>query len=161
MLNDITAAVRWSQAGAGYPFNPTFNTAVSGYSKGARIPNSRLDGFWLNTTDGNSVNPENTTSALTGWVPSRFYGATAITGLSGSSITLTTLQAGRERITLSGALTANINLIVPAWRKNWAIINNCSGAFSVTVKTASGTGVAVHAGTLAYVLRDGANVTSD
>lgn len=158
VLNDITAALRWSQAGSGYPFNADFNTAISGYPKGARIPNSTLDGFWLNTTDGNSTNPENTTSALTGWVPSGFYGTTAITGLSGSSITLTTLQAGRDRITLAGTLTANINLIVPAWVKRWEVVNNCSGAFSVTVKTPSGTGVAVPAQNNAFLQGDGVNI---
>lgn len=161
VLNDITAALRWSQAGAGYPFNADFNAAISGYPKGARIPNSTLDGFWLNTTDGNSANPENTTSALTGWVPSGFYGTTAITGLSGSSITLTTLQAGRDRITLAGTLTANINLTVPAWVKRWEVVNNCSGAFSVTVKTPSGTGVAVPAGLTAVVQGNGTNITQD
>lgn len=45
VLNDITAAVRWSQSGAGYPFNAAFNTAIGGYPKGARIPNSTLDGY--------------------------------------------------------------------------------------------------------------------
>ncbi|MGC0983479.1 glycine-rich domain-containing protein [Pantoea agglomerans] len=158
VLNDITAALRWSQVGAGYPFNAAFNTAISGYPKGARIPSSTLDGFWLNTTDGNSANPENTTSALTGWVPSGFYGTTAITGLSGSSITLTTLQAARERITLAGALTSNINLTVPAWIKRWEIVNNCTGLFNVTVKTPSGTGVSVAAGSIALVQGDGTNI---
>lgn len=161
VLNDITSALRWSQAGAGYPFNANFNTAINGYPKGARIPNSTLDGFWLNTTDGNSVNPENTTSALTGWVPSGFYGTTAITGLSGSSITLTTLQAGRDRITLAGTLTANINLVAPAWIKRWEVVNNCSGAFSVTVKTLSGTGVTIPAGLTAVVQGNGTNITQD
>lgn len=161
VLNDITAAIRWSQAGAGYPFDATFNTAITGYPKGARILNSTFDGFWLNTTDGNSTNPENTTSALTGWVPAGFYGVTALTGLSGSSVTLTTLQAGRDRITLAGSLTANINLVVPAWRKTWAVVNNCTGAFSVTVKTPSGTGISIPTGGTAYVLGDGTNVISD
>lgn len=158
VLNDITSALRWSQAGAGYPFNAAFNTAVSGYPKGARIPNSTLDGFWLNTTDGNSANPENATSALTGWVPLGVYGATAITGLAGSSVTLTTLQASRDRITLSGTLTANINLVVPAWIKRWEIVNNCAGAFSVTIKTPTGTGVTVASGATAIVQGDGANI---
>lgn len=160
VLNDITAAVRWSQAGAGYPFNAAFNTAVAGYPKGARIPNSTLDGFWLNTTDGNSTNPENTNSALTGWVPSGVYGTTSITGLSGSSVTLTTLQASKDRITLSGTLSANINLVVPAWIKRWEIVNNCTGAFAVTVKTPNGSGVAVAAGTIINVVGDATNIVA-
>ncbi|KAA5974847.1 MULTISPECIES: hypothetical protein [unclassified Pantoea] len=105
-----------------------------------------------------AANPENTTSALTGWVPSGFYGTTAITGLSGSSVTLTTLQAGRDRITLAGTLTSNINLIVPAWVKRWEIVNNCTGSFSVTVKTPTGSGVSVAAGISAFVYGDGTNI---
>lgn len=160
VLNDVTAAVRWSQAGAGYPFNTAFNTAIGGYPKGARIPNSTLDGFWLNTTDGNSTNPENTTSALTGWVPSGVYGVTSITGLSGSSVTLTTLQAAKDRIILAGTLTANINILVPAWIKRWEIVNNCSGNFTITIKTPSGSGVALSNGQSNLVQGDGTNVIS-
>lgn len=161
VFNDITAAIRWSQSGAGYPFNADFNSAIAGYPKGARIPNSTLDGFWLNTIDGNTANPENTTSALTGWVPSGFYGVTAITGLSGSSITLTTLQAGRDRITLAGTLTANINLVVPAWIKRWEVVNNCSGAFSITVKTPNGSGVSIPSGLAASLIGNGTNVIQE
>lgn len=158
VLNDITAALRWSQSGAGYPFNTDFNTAVNGYPKGARIPTSTLDGYWLNTVDGNTNNPEVSGSATTGWVPSGFYGTTAITGLSGSSVTLTTLQAGRDRITLAGTLTANINMVMPAWIKRWEVVNNCVGAFSVTVKTPNGSGVAVPAQNSAFLQGDGANI---
>lgn len=158
VLNDITAAVRWSQSGAGYPFNAAFNTAISGYPKGARIPNSTLDGYWLNTTDGNTANPEVTGAATTGWVPAESYGVTAITGLSGSSVTLTTLQASKERITLAGTLSANINLVLPAWIKRWTVVNNCTGAFSVTVKTPSGNGVPVPAGTVAILQGDGVDI---
>ena len=135
IFNDITAAIRWSQAGAGYPFNADFNSSIAGYPKGAKIPNSTLDGFWLNTVDGNSTNPENATSALTGWVPQNCYGVTNITGLSGSSVVLTTLQASREKLVFSGALTANINVVVPAWIKKWEVVNNTTGAFLITVKT--------------------------
>ncbi|MBY4887687.1 hypothetical protein K5Y32_07045 [Pantoea sp. DY-15] len=161
VLNDITAAVRWTQAGAGYPFNTAFNTAVSGYPKGARIPNSTLDGFWLNTVDGNTTNPENTTAAITGWVPSGNYGSTAITGLSGSSVTLTTLQASKERITLTGALTANINLVVPAWVKRWTFVNSCTGNFNVTVKTPSGSGISIPSGITASLVGNGTNIIQD
>lgn len=158
VLNDISAAIRWAQAGAGYSFNSAFNAAIAGYPKGAKIPNSTLDGFWLNTVDGNSNNPENTTSALTGWVPSGAYGTTAITGLSGSSVTLTTLQASKDRITLAGTLTANINVVVPAWIKRWEIINNTTGSFAVTVKTPSGTGIPVASGYNAILQGDGINI---
>lgn len=161
VLNDITAALRWSQSGAGYPFNAAFNTAISGYPKGARIPNSTLDGYWLNTIDGNTSNPEVTGAATTGWVPAESYGVTAITGLSGSSVTLSTLQASKDRITLAGTLSANINLVLPAWNKSWTVVNNCTGAFSVTVKTPTGSGVVLPAGKSGVLVGDGTNITQD
>jgi len=158
VLNDITASIRWSQAGAGYAFNASFNTAIAGYPKGARIPNSTLDGYWLNTIDGNTANPEVTGAANTGWVPAESYGITAISGFSGSSVTLTTLQASKERITLAGTLSANINLVVPAWIKRWTFVNNCTGPFSVTVKTPNGAGVPIASGATAILQGDGVDI---
>lgn len=160
VLNDITAALRWSQSGAGYPFNAAFNTAISGYPKGARIPNSTLDGYWLNTIEGNQNNPE-TTGSSAGWVPLGSYGDTFINGLSGSSITLTPLQASKDRIVLSGTLTANINVIVPAWIKRWYVVNNCTGNFSVTFKTPNGSGVVVPNGDVSRVYGGGTNISQD
>ncbi|MBZ6385161.1 hypothetical protein [Pantoea piersonii] len=161
VLNDVTAAIRWEQAGAGYPFDSAFSSAINGYPKGAVIPNSTGDGYWLNTIDGNTNNPEVTTGALTGWVPTENYGVTSIAGLSSSSITLTSLQASKDRIKLSGTLTTNINVVVPAWNKKWTVVNNCSGGFSVTIKTPSGSGVAILSGMTAVVIGDGTNIYQD
>lgn len=151
---------RYFAAGGGYVYDSTFSTAVGGYPLSARIPNSTGTGFWFNTVEDNQTNPENSTSALTGWIPMGSYGVTALTGLTSASVTLTTLQASKERITLAGTLTANINIVVPAWIKRWEVVNNCVGAFSVTIKTPSGTGVAVASGSNAIVYGDGVNVTS-
>ncbi len=161
VLNDITAALRWSQSGAGYPFNAAFNTAISGYPKGAKIPNSTLDGYWLNTVDGNSANPEAAGAVITGWVPTGNYGITTISGLSGSSVTLSTLQASKDRIILTGTLSSNINLTVPAWVKTWTFVNNCTGSFLVTVKTPTGTGVPLSTGQSATLVGDGTNILAD
>lgn len=161
VLNDITAAIRWKQSGAGYTFDSTFSTAISGYPKGAKLTNSTFDGFWLNTVDGNTSAPEAADSSLTGWIPADTYGVTALTGLAGSSITLSSLQASRPRITLAGTLSANINLTVPAWTKSWLIENNTTGAFSVTFKTPSGSGVAIPAGAKASVYGNGTNIVLD
>ncbi|HDQ4772002.1 TPA: tail fiber protein [Yersinia enterocolitica] len=58
-------------------------------------------------------------------------------------------------------LTANINLIFPAWSKSWTIVNNCTGAFSVTCKTPSGTGIAVAAGSTVRIIGNGTNIISN
>jgi hypothetical protein len=61
-------------------------------------------------------------------------------------------------ITTSGTLTGNRNLIVPTKARKYTIINNCSGAFTMTVKTSAGTGIAVPQGTTMNLICDGTNI---
>ncbi|ATM86672.1 hypothetical protein [Yersinia frederiksenii] len=161
ILFELSSLARWSSAGALNSFDPAFVASISGYPNGAILSNSTFTGCWLNTIDGNTANPENTNGTLTGWVPAFTYGTTAVTGLAAANITLTALQASNERITLAGVLTANINLIFPAWRKSWTIVNNCTGAFTVTCKTPSGTGVATATGATIRIIGDGTNIISN
>ncbi|MEX5413423.1 hypothetical protein [Atlantibacter hermannii] len=160
ILNEITDAIRWGQSGGGYNFNADFSTYIGGYPAGSLVMNSTHDGYWLNTVDNNTNNPESSNAAqLTGWIPYQTYGITSIGNLGGSSIVATTLQASRNRIHLGGVLTANINLILPAWVKNWTVVNYCTGPYSVTVKTATGTGVAIPSSFSADIICDGINIT--
>lgn len=68
-------------------------------------------------------------------------------------------------IEFTGAITANIAVIVPALAGYQAVFrNNTTGAFTLTVKTLSGTGVAIASGKTALLGCDGTNVfrmTSD
>ncbi|EOS94766.1 hypothetical protein LU631_02815 [Erwinia tracheiphila] len=158
ILYELSCAAQWANAGGGYNYDSDFASSISGYPKGALLPNSTNDGYWLNTSDNNNTNPENSTAALTGWVPVDSYGATSISGLSASSVTLSTLQASKDIIYLSGALTSNINVIVPAWIKGWSVVNNCTGAYTVTIKTPSGTGIATSPYSNNQLQGDGTNI---
>lgn len=161
VLYELSGISRFLSAGGGYVYDSTFSTAVSGYPAGAVIPNSTLNGLWINTIDDNTTNPENSTAALTGWVPAFSYGATSLTGLTSASVTVGTLDASKDVISLSGLLTANINLVLPAWIKKWDIINNTTGSFTVTVKTPSGNGVAISSGSKVPVIGDGTNINTN
>lgn len=161
ILYELASVARWDGAGAGYPFDSAFAASVGGYPAGAKIPSTDSAGYWLNITDANSTNPEATNGSLTGWVPVETYGVTSVSGLAAANVTLTSLQAAKERIKLAGALTASINIVVPAWTKRWTIVNGCTGSFTVTIKTPSGTGVAIPAGLTANVIGDGTNVIQD
>lgn len=141
ILNAITSKLQASDAGARYPFDATFATAIGGYPNGAVVMSSDLAGEWINTTDANSTNPEGTATTSTGWVPLNFAGASAVS-ISTANVTMTCLAAARPVIILNGALTANRFLYVPNWAKHWTIINNCTGAFSVIVSTVSGVATA-------------------
>src|SRR5579862_2814123 len=67
--------------------------------------------------------------------------------------------AFRPLIALSGTLTGSIHLIMPTWAgKWWYVFNGSAGAFSVTVKTAAGTGMVVAQGTGALLYCDGTNI---
>jgi len=78
-----------------------------------------------------------------------------------ADVTLTTAEAMEQGvIRLSGTPTAARNLIVPAKAKVYFIDNDTAGAFAVTVKTPSGTGVALPSGTNGALFCDGVNVVS-
>ncbi|MBI0277072.1 hypothetical protein I6H07_14935 [Hafnia alvei] len=158
ILYALSLKDQWADAGMGYTFNSDFSSAISGYPKGSVLTNSTFNGSWLNLNEGNSTNPEVNNASSTGWVPLSNYGYTSISGVSSLGVTLTTLQAAKERIIISGSLTAGINIIFPTWLKKWDIENNCTGAFSVIVRTPSGTGVVVPNGRISQVYGDGTDI---
>ena len=79
--------------------------------------------------------------------------------LTNASVTLTDAEANNPVILLSGALIANVSLIIPASAKRiFSVNNSCTGAFSVTVKTPSGSGIVLPNGKTSLVLSDGTNI---
>lgn len=80
-------------------------------------------------------------------------------------VTLSTLdgvsdEVRQQVIELTGAITANINVIVPARENVWIIKNSTTGSFTLTVKTAAGTGIIVKPTSYAILYSDGTNVYS-
>lgn len=61
-------------------------------------------------------------------------------------------------LNIGGALTNNRNIICPPTSKIYVIKNNTTGGFSVTLKTSSGTGVAVSNGKTTIAYCDNTNV---
>ncbi|HAI2062682.1 tail collar domain-containing protein [Escherichia coli] len=155
-----TIQQQWQNAGMTYPFSQDFSDAVSGYPKGAIVPSSVYTGQWLNLNEANGTSPESPTGANTGWVPINNYGVTQITMTSGS-VVMSSLQAAKDRIIISGTLTANVNLIFPAWIKSWVVHNNCTGNFTITCRTASGSGVVVIPGLVSRLFCDGVNISDE
>lgn len=150
---DISTALQFLEAGGGFPYNSTFATAVGGYPLGALVSRSDGSGLWRNTVANNTADPE---GAGTGWQPEE-AGATSV-AMSNANVTLTRLQAARQIITITGTLTANIQLILPTYVKTWLVNNTATGAFTVTVKTAAGSGVAVATGASQQLYGDGTNI---
>ena len=159
ILFELSAVVRWANAGGGYPFDADFATDinVNGYPKGARVMRSDGLGYWFNTVENNTTDPEAAGAAAAGWVPDFTNGVTAVT-MTSANVTLTPLQYGKPIIVITGTLTANLNLIFPAIVNEWTVINNTTGPYTITCKTAAGTGLVVN--TAALIVGDGTNIQS-
>lgn len=159
IIYELSAILRWTNAGAGYVYDGTFATDsnVGGYPKGARILRSDGAGYWLNTIDGNTVDPEGAGAVAAGWVPDFTNGVAAVT-MTGSNVTLTPLQYGKPIIVITGTLTANLNLIFPSIAGEWSVINNTTGAYSITCKTAAGTGVVAPQAGATIIYGDATNI---
>ena len=154
ILNEITSIQQWQEAGGFFPYDSTFSTAIGGYPLGAAVQSSTHAGFWVNTVENNTSNPD---TGGAGWVPDTFYGTQSI-ALSGASVTLTNLQAAYPIIKLTGTLTSNCNLILPNFAGKWILVNNTIGAYTVQAKTSAGTGVNIVQGYSTYVYGDTVNI---
>lgn len=86
-------------------------------------------------------------------------GMSTVNVAGGANVTLTAAQAGTGIINLTGALTANINVILPTQSGQWVIINNTSGGFTVTAKMATGLGPALPPARAVGIYSDGTNVS--
>lgn len=162
ILKMLSAHVAYLQSGAGYQYNSGISTAIGGYNVGAMLLAADNSGYWLNLTNNNTTNPD---TGGAGWAPIGLqYGIGTVSGLAGSNVTLTATQYGKSVLLLTGALTANINIIFPAIVAEWLIVNSTTGAFAITCKTASGTGFAVAQGgwsTASTINGDGTNIYSN
>lgn len=159
-LNQASRVAWWSMLGGLWVYDATFaaDTNINGYPNGAVLASADRTSAWLSLADNNAANPD---TAGTNWAPAWAYGASALTGLTGGTQTLTPAQAMKHRVTLGGALASNLVVVVPAWVYNWTFVNNTTGAFTVTVKTASGSGAVVpQNGAPTPLLGDGANVSA-
>ena len=116
------------------------------------------------TFTGTPAAPTATAGTSTTQIATTAFVATATAGVlnksvaGGSNVTLTSAEAGNAVLNLTGALTANIQVIVPATADKWTVVNATTGNFTITVKTASGTGVLVAQGYASNLWTEGTNV---
>lgn len=147
---------RWQSAGGAFVYDSVFanDTNVVGYPKGAVLLRADGTGFWVNKTDSNTTNPD---TGGANWQPINNIGITTKT-MTNADVTLTALESARDVIVISGTLSANVNLIFPTTIKQWLVVNNTSGAFTLTAKTASGTGGLITQSTSRAFYADGTNL---
>lgn len=58
-------------------------------------------------------------------------------------VTLTSAEAGNGILVFTGTLTGNINVILPNSARRWAVFNNTSGSFTLSVKTSAGSALQI------------------
>jgi hypothetical protein len=87
------------------------------------------------------------------------YTSIAVAGAVGN-YTLSGAELNRIAYKFTGALTGNRTILVPATVQQYWVDNQTSGAFILTVKPATGSGVAVTQGSRAILYCDGTNVVS-
>lgn len=105
-----------------------------------------------------AVGDISTTIATTSFTNTLNGGYVSVSVAGSANVTLTAAQYGVSAVNLTGAITANIAVIVPTAAGRWTFINNTTGSFTVTVKTSTGTGVVVTQGKSIQLFCDGTNV---
>lgn len=159
-MNQVARIAWWQMGGGRFNYDAAFatDTNVNGYPQGGVLASSDQTGTWVSLIDNNTNNPD---TVGTGWAPLSTYGVLALTGQTGGTTTLTPVQAMKRAITIAGTLTSNLTVVLPAWTYNWQIANLTTGAFSLTVKTAAGSGTIIpQTGTPTPVAGDGTNIAS-
>lgn len=143
VLHAFSANIQWQQAGGWYQFNSAFATAIGGYPNKACLLNATGTGFWFNTVDNNSTNPD---SGGTGW---QAVGASSCpwSGLTGSAPNISTFTNNVGYVTAAGASSA-----APV-----QTVNGLAGAVTIP------TGLAVNAigYTVLYIVPGGSPVGSE
>lgn len=82
-----------------------------------------------------------------------------VKNVAGSAdVTLTSAECANKVMKFTGALTGNINVIVTNTVSVYYIFNSTTGAFTLTIKTAAGTGYAILQGSRDVVTCDATNV---
>ena len=154
ILKEITAIQQWQEAGGFFPYDSSFSTTIGGYPKGAILQSANTAGLWVSTVENNTSNPD---TGGAGWTSLAFEGSQSVT-VTSSDVTLTQLQSAYPVIIVSGTKTGNRSLIFPTIVGEWIVQNNTTGAYTLTAKTASGTGVTLTQGESTYVYGDGTNI---
>lgn len=154
----LSSHIFYQQSGQPYMYDAAVSTAISGYAIGTLLGRADGGGFWFNTSAGNTTDPD---AGGAGWVPAFNYGYAAVTGLTNTNRTLSPTQYSKPVVVLTGTLTGNVAIIFPTLLQDWLVVNNTTGAFTVTCRTGAGTGVVVPAGGFASpvgVYGDGTNL---
>lgn len=157
---NITTHTLWVNAGGQYQFDSALSAVIGGYPIGMVLQSNDGLKSYVSAVNSNTIDFNSTPSSIgVQWLPysgNAFWNKSVTT--TGGNTTLTINDATAAFITVSGTLTSNATITLPAERGRWTVINNTTGAFSVTVLTLAGTGVTIFQGKADTVYCDGTNI---
>jgi len=154
ILYEITSITQWQQAGGFFPYDSYFSSTIGGYPKGAIVLSSSLGGLWLNFIENNASNPD---TGGTGWTPLAFFPGQQPITISSTTTTLTSLQTAYPILFLTGTLTANSTIYVPQLAREWIVVNQTNGSYTLTMAISGGLGVTLTQGQNTFVYTDGSS----
>lgn len=160
ILYDITLHTVWVNTGGQYQFDAALSTAIGGYPSGMVLQNNAGTASYVSAVANNTTDFNTTPSSIgTLWLPysGRSFANVSIATTGGTTV-LTAIQAAARFITITGTLTSNATITLPSALGNWTVINNTTGAFSVTVIALGGAGVPILQGGADGIFCDGTNV---
>lgn len=145
LLYSMTTHTLWVNAGGQYLFDAALSAAIGGYPKGMVLQNAALTASYISLID-NNTNNFNTDPSQIGVTWGSYAGSafsTSAVATTGGITALTAVQALADVITVTGILTANASITVPAQLDEFIVLNKTTGAFTLTVypvgtSTASG-----------------------
>jgi len=111
-----------------------------------------------NSYGGTDQLPAADVNALANGAEAAFAGMLSLDVSGSTDVTLTSTQARNPILYFDGTLTGSINIIVPTWKKRWLVVNATTGSYTLTVKTASGSGIAITQGYSGEVYGDGTDI---
>lgn len=114
--------------------------------------------FGVPTTSTPAIGTNNAQVVNTSFVQNSISGVIGVAVGGASNVTLTQAQWGYGILLLTGVLTGNINVIFPTQHDQWIVCNQTTGAFTVTLKTAAGTGALVRQSESVVAYCDGTNI---
>lgn len=157
---------RANPANTDYPHGSGRNKSSPTAIDGTPFDENRFndqEGFFQSLLEAAKVTPNNTPDT----VPDSQYanalsivanGLIVIDVAGSANATLDYNQARVHGFRLTGILTGNIEVIVPDTERMYTVVNDTTGDFTVTVKTALGTGVVATQGQTFVVRCDGVDV---
>ena len=159
LFYDYSSHIVWINAGGQYRFDSALSTAMGGYPKGMVLQNNAGTASYISLVD-NNTNDFNSDASQIGvtWgaYSGKAFSNTTISTTGGNS-TLTAVQAMATLVTVTGALTSNATITIPAALAEYIVVNSTTGAYTVTVLPSGGAGVVIRQGGADAVYCDGIN----